>query len=324
MWRAAKGWKKAGVALALSGLLLVGNGHAWAAAAETTEDGMWAFREAYLAMKQDDRVFKEMISFFGPAFHANLDMQGQMLRDGSLRLAGKLNFEATEEKKSKTTVVEVPFYVEQLPKDLAFYAQWENQWYKLILPGVPPQLANSLKTTDAKELAANMALVKSVKLLQENDKQRQMDIILDGGKVAEQIIKFSKETMQDVKPEEQQKQQEFLTRLSRVMQKMDVPLSWTVDKETWRTVTVNLNLTELMRAYAQEVLQEAADGKTTVGEEERKILESLGYYSELHMYMTYLGVEAARLEVPQTVKASAQEVVLPKEIQGDDPLATKK
>lgn len=322
MWN-WKRWKRAGAALLLSGALLVGGNQAWAAKQEN--DGMWAFREAYLAMQQDDRPFNEVISFFGPTFHADLDFKGQLLRDGSLRLAGKLKCDITEGENAKNNNLEVPFYIEQQPSNLAFYVQWSGKWYKMDIPGVPADFASTLKTTDAKEMAANMALVKSVKLLQDDDNQRRMDIRLDGKKVADSLLKYAAENKDTLKPEDAQHQQEILQRFSRVLEKQDVPVTWTVDKKTWRTVTVGMNFTELMRAYAQTALQDAAEGKTKIDDGERSILEMLGYYCELHAYTTYQGMDKQPdLTVPQEVKQSAERVNFLKDIQAAAVPAEKK
>ena len=42
-----------------------------------------------------------------------------------------------------------------------------------------------------------------------------------------------------------------------------------------------------MRAYAKDVLNDAAKGEITLNSDDRKFYESLGYFAELHTKATY-------------------------------------
>lgn len=307
-------WKGAITAFVLGGALLLGGN---TAGAEPSQDGMWAFREAYTSIVPDNRVFRESINFFGPEFHADLNCQGQMLRDGALRLAGDLEWGYTDKKTGETTQLALPFYVEQNKADMVYYGQYNGQWCKLTLPGISPQLASVLKTTDVQAMEENMDVVKAVEVLQETDKQRVMKIFLDGDKVAALVEKYCAQDNPRLTPEKQQRHREMVQRLERACKATNLQVVWTVDKTKWQTVTVALNLTEFMRNYAQGILKESAEGKIKLSDNEQEFLSALGYYSELHAYTTYMDTAPERLAVPKDVRKSALELNIFKGMQAE-------
>ena len=308
MWK-FKWCKRMGMVLAIGGTFFFGGSQA---GAEPAMDGMTAFREAYMAVsaKEDNRIFLENINFLGPTFHADMDFQGQVLDNGFLRMAGKINwgFTAKDMNKDNTVQMEIPFYVEHEKDSLVLYGQYEQKWYRLAVPGIPAELTKSLKSTNVQDLTEAMTVVKAVTILKEDEKQRSMNILLDGAKVADLLVKYSKDDRLKTTPQEEKEHQEILQRLSTVLKQKDVPISWTVDKENWRTVTVGMDFTDIMRSYAQSVLKDAAEGRTSVKDDDREFLEALGYYSELHAYTTYMGVEKKSLTVPEEVRKTATDV----------------
>ncbi|MBO4779940.1 MAG: hypothetical protein J5497_04815, partial [Selenomonadaceae bacterium] len=48
------------------------------------------------------------------------------------------------------------------------------------------------------------------------------------------------------------------------------------------------DLTDIMRAYARYVLDESAAGRVVLEDEERELLDAMGYYAELRSYTTNL------------------------------------
>ena len=56
----------------------------------------------------------------------------------------------------------------------------------------------------------------------------------------------------------------------------------------WKTATASFDLTNIMRAYARYVLDESAAGRIVLTDEERDLLDAMGYYAELHSYTTNL------------------------------------
>lgn len=294
--------KQAAAAFFAAGALLWG-GNVSAAAAD---DGMWAFREAYLAAPQDNRAFLQGLNFLGPAFHADVDGSGQIMRDGSLRMEGKIDWVYTDLKANTTQHDVIPFYIEQANGEMNFYSNRGGTWSKLPLPGIPIGLANALKTSDVNILTENMSAVKQVELQKDTANQRMMRIVLDGNRLAELIRKDSSDNVASLNADEQKSQREFLHRLEKALTTTDVVVNWTVDKSTWQTVTASINLTDLMRAYAKGVLQEAADGSIVLDDRERAFMDALGYYSELQSYTTYLKPDDAKtISLPADAKNAA-------------------
>ena len=52
-----------------------------------------------------------------------------------------------------------------------------------------------------------------------------------------------------------------------------------------------------MRAYSIYVLDEAAAGRVVLTEEERDLLDAMGYYSELRSYTTYVSPKTNKINV---------------------------
>lgn len=282
------------------GVLLWGGG----ASAAPAEDAMWAFREAYLATSNDTRTLRESLQFFGPAFHADVSGKAQLLRDGSMRMEGTINWTFTDLEVNQTSQTQIPFYIEQSSDDMTLYAKRGGKWTSLSLPGIPAGVANDLKTNDVNTLKENMTAVKSVELLKDTPQQRAMRITLDGPKTAELFKQHMADDISGLSDEDKAAQTEFLRRLANAFQSTDLVINWAVDKSTWQTVTAGVNFTDLMRAYARGILQEAADGTVEISDEERKLLDALGYYSELQTYTSYVK-DGAPLSVPASVKNAA-------------------
>ena len=297
-----KKWKSVLAALTMGGVLLTGN----PVMAEPAQDNMAAFREAYQAVKDDYRVFDEELTLFGPAFHVDLDSRGKVEKDGSMLLSGKLELMFTAHETGKINNFEVPFYLDQTPSKLTFYVQLGEKWNKISLPGAD-EMSDALATSSA-EAEENMAVVKSVEIVKETDTQRSMNLKLDGKKLAALVARHWQEDMKNLKPEEKATREETLNRLTRAFESVDPEVTWAVDKTKWQTITVGVNLTNLMRAYAKGVLQEAADGKIKLSDGERDIWETLGYYAELHSYTHYPTGDKVKVEIPAKVKKSATEL----------------
>lgn len=278
-------------------------GNAYASA---EEDGMWAFREAYLATSNDTRTLEETLQFFGPAFHADVNGMAQVLRDGSLRMEGTINWTFTDLAVNETTQVNIPYYLEQDNDVMVLYAKRDGKWISHTLPGIPVGFANAIKTNDVNELKENMATIKKVELLKDSPVQRSMRITVDGPQAAELIRMHSAEDMANLTDEEKASQTQFIHRLTTALQTTDLVIEWTVDKTTWQTITTGINFTDLMRAYARGVLQEAANGTVVLSDDERVLFDALGYYSELHTYTSYIKGGSA-ITIPGTVKNTASE-----------------
>ena len=78
-------WKKIAAAVGCGVLLWSGSP---AMAAE--QDAAWLYKEACLANVNDDRIAATNVDLFGPNYHWELNADGKILRDGSMRWYGKI------------------------------------------------------------------------------------------------------------------------------------------------------------------------------------------------------------------------------------------
>ena len=76
-----------------------------------------------------------------------------------------------------------------------------------------------------------------------------------------------------------------------------------MNKPNWETVTAAFDLTNIMRAYSRYVLDEAAAGRVVLTDEERDLLDAMGYYAELRSYTSYVSSKdkIVSIEVPPNV-----------------------
>ena len=252
-------------------------------AAPSTSD-MNAFKEAYLAVPSDTRIFNQHFTLFTNKVHAESNAYGQILRDATMNIKGTIEWTYTNDMASDEKTV--PFYLEQTDKDMIFYANRNGRWSKISLPGFPFGLTNALKTTSINVLRENMTAVKDVKVTNDTDTQRVMEITLDGKILSNLVSKYSQQNFTNMTDENKETQQDFLNTIERALQKTDLNFTWTVDKKNWETITTSGDLTPLMREYCKQVLQDAADGKFELSMQDRELMESLGYFSELHYFTT--------------------------------------
>ena len=114
-----------------------------------------------------------------------------------------------------------------------------------------------------------------------------MNVTLDGGKIADILGKNSQASLSGLSGSRLNEERENLNRWLAAIKANDVTFAWTVNKPSWDTVTASFNLTSIMRTYARYVLNESAAGRVVLTDEERDLLDAMGYYSELHSYTTY-------------------------------------
>ena len=268
----------------LAGSLLIGGGNALA-------DNMDDFKEAYLATPVDNRAFNETVEFFGPDFHGELSGTAFTLRDATMKMSGNITWQFTNPTTNATSEADtIPFYISQSDEVMTMYVQRRGTWSRFNLPAVPVALANALKTTDVNILRQNMSAVKAVDVVRETSDQRVMNITLDGKKLAELLHTYNDDRIANLTQSERNEQKSFIDHLADGLQTTDVVCSWTVDKKNWRTISATVDLTNVMRAYAQDYLNDAAKGELVLSASDRAYYESLGYYSELHSRSAYQAV----------------------------------
>lgn len=273
-------------ATALGGAIFFGGNAAVNAA--PADNGVWAFREAYTAQTASTRVFEQDMTLIAPTFHLDIDSRAQVLSDGSFRMGGNFTWTYTNLKKNYSTNSTIPFYIEQIDNDMTLYVQRRGKWSKMLLPGLPSGIALIWKTTDPDLLNDIMGAVKKVDVLKDNDHMRIMNVTIDGGKFATILEKNSQSTFANLKGAALAEQKENFSRWLNAFKSTDITFAWTVNKPTWTTATASFDLTSIMRAYARYVLDESAAGRVVLTEEERDLLDAMGYYAELRSYTTQL------------------------------------
>jgi hypothetical protein len=210
-----------------------------------------------------------------------------------MQMSGTINWDYTNPANNLTSNRNMPFYISQNDSEMTLYIQRSGKWSKFLLPGIPAGFANALKTTDINTLTENLKAVRNVELFRETETQQIFNITLDGKYLSQLMETYSKNPdTEGLSSEEIATQKSFARNLQAALKKTDINCTWTFDKINNRTITVVINFTDLMRNYAKNVLDEAAAGTVVLTDEERKLMDTIGYYSEFHYSMSYLTDDA--------------------------------
>lgn len=283
-------------AAVVGGSLFFGGGDVLAA---ENPDGMFAFRQSYLAAPPDNRAFRQIISFFGgTVFQADINSEGVILNDASMRINGTLNWTYTSPQTKQTTNFAIPFYVMQDGgSDMNLFVQRGRTWSKMALPGFPSALANALKTTDPTVMQENMKAVKEAKIFKDDANQRILQLVIDGNYAADLLDKYDNKNADGAIAN---------SNLKKALRENDAFITWTVNKNTGRTVTTVIELTDIMRSFARGMLDDSAAGKVKLTQEEMSLLDAIGYYSEFHYSVTYHDDADSSIDAPANVMKAVE------------------
>lgn len=283
-------------AAAVGSMLFFGSGDALAAPGD---DGMTEFRQSYLASAPDNRAFRQFISFFGgTVFQADVNSDGIVLNDGSMRIGGTLNWSYTSPQTKQTKNLSIPFYVTQNGGgDMNLFVQRNRQWSKMALPGFPSAIANALKSTDPAVMQQNMQAVKEVEVFKDDASQRILRIVVDGKYAAGLLDKYSDANADGANANRN---------LKKAFQENDALITWTVNKKTGKTVTMLIELTDIMRSFARGMLADSAAGTVKLSQEEMSLLDAIGYYSEFHYSLTYQDNSDSSIDAPSNVTSAPE------------------
>ena len=276
---------KVAAVAAVSGTLLFGG----TATVSADSAGMSAFREAYLAQFENTRMVDQDLTLISPNFHLDIDSKAQANADGSFMMSGELAWTYTNLKRNYSTNSQIPFYIEQRGNDeLKLYVQRRGRWSYMLLPGLPAGIATLWKTSDISMLNQNIDVVKDVEVIKDTADMRVMKVTLDGQKIAARLEKNAESSFAKLSGDALTEQRETFKRWTTAISANDITFSWTVNKPDFETVTAAFDLTEIMRAYCRYVLDEAAAGRVVLSDEERELLDAMGYYAELRSYTTHI------------------------------------
>ena len=296
-------WKKL-IAAAGCSMLLWGGSPAMAA--EIQPDVMWAYKEAYMANINDERMVDTDIDLFGPNYHWELDASGKVLRDGSMRWCGNMSWDYTAKDNKTTSHEDIPFYLEQDKGVMTIYSQRKSKWSKITLPGLPTELAAAWRNGAVDLFNESLQAVKNISLVNTNEKMQGFRIVMDAGKMIEVSQKYAMADTSKMPADKKEQHDKMLAGLVQSLTGTEVTVDWVVDKATHKTVTISTDLTPLIRGYAKGVIKEMAAGTVKLSDEERETMESLGYFSELKFYLTYAGAKQQdKLNIPADVRKNA-------------------
>lgn len=276
-------------AAAVGGMLFFGSGDALAAA---NPDGMTEFRQSYMASPPDNRAFNQFISFFGgTVFQADINSEGLILNDASMRMKGTANWSYTSPQTKQTTNFSIPFYIVQNGTgDMNLFVQRNRTWSKVALPGFPSALANAFKSTDPATVQENMKAVKSAEVFKDDARQRILRLVIDGNYAAGLLEKYDSQNNEAVN-----------RNLKKALQENDAFITWTIDKQTGKTLTTVIELTDVMRSFARGMLADSAAGTVKLSQEEMHLLDAIGYYSEFHYSLSYKETADPSIDAPSSV-----------------------
>ncbi len=291
-------------ALAAVGGTIFFGGNAAADAADMSKEGIWAFREAYVSQAPNTRIFEQDLTLFSTNFHLDIDSRAQVLKDGSLRMGGQFNWTYTNLKNNFTTNNKIPFYIEQLGNEMTLYVQRKGKWSKMLLPGLPSGIAILWKSTEPEIINDVLDAVKKIEILNDTPDLRTMNVTLEGKKLANILDKNSSATFENLSGDALAEQKEIFNRWLAAFKENNITFTWTVNKPSWTTATAAFDLTSIMRAYSIYVLNEAAAGRVILTDEERDLLDAMGYYAELKAYTTQIAPRKDTAVNPPAVNLS--------------------
>ena len=239
-------------------------------------DGMSTFREAYFANPPQSHQFETTATFFGPTFHLDAKMCGEWNSNGTLWCGGEIDFDDTDLKTGHTSKKNIPVYMEYSGDSLYFYGKDKNVWQREQIMGIPMWIAYLIKSRDMAVLEENASAVQSVRLNKDDGTQQQMQIVLNGPRLAELTRSHG------MKGSDMDRQ--FAEYLAQAMEQTSIEVAWVVDKNTKQTITLSANLTELMRNYAKSILQASYESKLTLSTDDQDFYKTIGYYCNLNFY----------------------------------------
>ena len=277
---------KAVAGIFLCGMLLVG-GRA------SAESDMDIFIETLGNTAQTgDRIFNQDIFFIVPSMFSEVDLIGG-IENGKIRLAGNFGLWMTDNN-GVSTSHEIPFYLVQTSDAVTLYAETDKKWKKATMK-VPADKISQIFVADTyADLEQQINRVKEVTVLRESDNQRTLLVKLDGNKIADEFLNEVRAEMQ-----KDPMASKIFGYIETGIRNADVWYTWTVNKNTWQTVTLSANLSGLIQSIAQTALN---DPEQPIPAPFIEMLEPFAYYSEFRIYTTYLSDEAkSRLEIPKKV-----------------------
>ena len=265
-------------------------------------DDMAAFREAITMPAKtgiDGQVLRESVSLYVPIGHAKLEFMAQT-KQGTARVSGAVDVLLNDDD-GGTFTQNIPFYIDQNKTDMTIYYKTGKRWEKFQAPSLAAVLTDAIATPNKQEIEKQIAFVKDVKVVRESNNQRTMFVRLDSNKVADAIKEYSEANPADKgTADDKEVQGTFMRWLDEGTRKADIWYMWTVDKNSWRTVTQSLDLSGIVRETAQAAMN---DKSVKWDPSVEDLLALIAYYSDMKEYTVFLDQKAEKkLELPKEAK----------------------
>ncbi len=268
------------------------------------KEAMRLFRQSLLSTVGDNNhIFHQFFIFLVPNFQGELEFNGKV--DGhSVNMAGNLGLWFLGNN-GKATDTDIPFYITQNGNNMEFYYKTDKDWTKYSAPTIAANLTDIVTSPTKAEIENQIAMVKEVTILQNNDNRCTLLVKLDGAKLADEL-KLKSETNPADKgtAEDAALQNAFLSYIDTGLRNANIWYTWKVDKKNHLTSVMTFDLSSIIQETALAALN---DTKQDFPDEVREFLETLAFYTDFKAYTTFLGSEAqSSLTVPQEVIDSAK------------------
>lgn len=267
------------------------------------------FRQSLLATVNDNKkIFHQFFLFTVPDFQGELEFNGKVTGH-SLEVAGALGIWISGAN-GKVSDFDVPFYITQNQNNMEFYYNTDKQWKKYIAPIVAAKMTDVITSPTREELEKQVAMVKNVQVLQENDSRRTLLVRLDGNKLADEFAEelknqAAKNPSDKGTAQEDAIQSKIFNYIDTGIRRADLWYTWKIDKKNNQTGAIIFDLSPIIQEIARAALDDPENDD--LPDELREILETLAFFSEFRAYTSFLGPEAeSSLAVPQDVINSAK------------------
>ncbi len=174
---------------AVSGTIFFGGNSVTSAAVQN--EGIAAFREAYMEQITGTRMVDQDLTLIGNSFHLDIDSKARITADGTFIMGGELNWTYTNLQKNYSTNNDIPFFISQVGNEMTLYVKRNGTWSKMLLPGLPSGIAVLWRSNEPAMLEEIMQSVKTVEILNDTPDIRIMNVTLDGNKIADILSKNS-------------------------------------------------------------------------------------------------------------------------------------
>lgn len=267
---------------------------------------MRAFRDSILATANDkNQVLHQFFIFMLPGVQSEFEFNAKV-NGHSMDMAGNFGLWLTGDN-AKVTDLDIPFYLTQNGNDMVLYYKTDDAWTKYSMPSIAGALTDLIASPTKEEIEREVATVKNVTILQENENRRTLLVHLDSAKLADEIkAEVEKNPADKGTAEDSALQNKISGYFDTGIRNADIWYIWRVDKKNRKTGVIIVDLSQIIQETARAVLNDPDN--QDLPDEIKEILENFVFYSEFKAYTTFLGPEAqTSLTIPQEVIDTAKE-----------------